>query len=105
MEFSTCNWCHRCCTSIFVYSALYHNHKGFFSIVLLAVCDADCCFTLFDLGSYGRNNDSSVLSNSSLGELFEDGIMKLPNPENLDGCSFEPLPYLMLGDEIFPLKP
>ena len=84
---------------------LYHNYKGFFSIVLLAVCDADYCFTLFDLGSYGSNNDSGVLSNSSLGEMFEDGKMKLPSPENLDGCKFKPLPYFMLGDEIFPLKP
>ena len=27
---------------------LYHNYKDSFSMVLLAVCDADYCFTLFD---------------------------------------------------------
>ena len=43
---------------------LYHNYKGFFSMVLLAVCDADCCFTLFGFGSYGSGNDCGVLSNS-----------------------------------------
>ena len=37
-------------------------------------------FTRFDLGSYGSNNDSGVLSNSSLGELFEDGNMKSHKP-------------------------
>ena len=83
---------------------LYHNYEGFFSIVLLAVCDADYCFTLFDLGSYGSNNDSGVLANSSMGQLFENGNMKLPPPEILPACSFEPLPYFLLGDEIFPLK-
>ena len=83
---------------------LYHNYKGFFSIVILAVCDAEYCFTLFDLGSYGSNNDSGVLANSSMGELFEKGKMKLPQPESLPACSFEPLPFFLLGDEIFPLR-
>ena len=41
--------------------SLYHNYKGFFSIVLLAICDSKHCFTLFDLGQYGSNNDSGVL--------------------------------------------
>ena len=42
--------------------AMYHNYKGFFSSVLLAICDANYCFTLFDLGQYGSNNDSGVLA-------------------------------------------
>ena len=38
---------------------MYYNYKGFFSIVLLAVCDANYCFTLFDVGS---KNDSGILA-------------------------------------------
>ena len=32
-------------------------------MVLLAACDANCCFTTFDLCQYGDNNDSDVLFN------------------------------------------
>ena len=84
---------------------LFHNYKGFFSIVLLAICDADYCFTLYDIGSYGSNNDSGVLANSVMGQLLENNRCRVPSPEKLDGCSFEPLPYYLVGDEIFPLKP
>ena len=56
----------------------FYNYKGFFSIVLLAVCDANYCFTLFDLGQYGSNNDSGILSNSVMGDLLENGKLRIP---------------------------
>ena len=83
---------------------LYHNCKGFFSVVLLAVCDADCCFTLFDFGSYGSNNECSVLANSLLGKGLESNKIQLPPDEPSDGCAFSPLPYYLLVDDIFPQK-
>ena len=49
----------------------YYNYKGFCSIVLLAICDSNYCFTLFDLGHYGSNNDSVVLVKSKIGEMIE----------------------------------
>ena len=73
-------------------------------MVLLAMCDANYCFTLFNFGNYGSNNDSGVLANSTMGEGFEYGTIKLPNPSQVVGCDYDPLPYFILGDEIFPLK-
>ena len=64
---------------------LYHNYKGFFSIVLLAVCDANYCFTMIDIGQYGSNNDSGVLLRSEINHKFENGTMNLPEPESLEG--------------------
>ena len=38
--------------------SLYRNYKGFFSLVLIAICNANYCFALFKVGQYGSNNDS-----------------------------------------------
>ena len=35
---------------------------------------------------------------------FENGTINLPKPNTVEGCSYDPLPYCMVGDEIFPLK-
>ena len=83
---------------------LYHNYKGFFSMVLLTACDARYCFTLVDIGQYGSNNDSGVLAKSSLWKGFENNSLHVPQPKTLTGCAYEPLPYFLVGDEIFPLK-
>ena len=83
---------------------LFHNYKGFFSLILLAVCDSNYCFTFIDIGQYGSNNDSGVLSRSKINEQIENGALQLPQPATLDGCNYDPLPYFLVGDEIFPLK-
>ena len=83
---------------------LYYNYKGFFSMVLLAICDANYCFTLFDLGQYGSNNDSGVLANSQMGQMFEDELLHVPHDTKLQKDDLHDCPYFLLGDEIFSLK-
>ena len=80
--------------------SLYYNYKGFFSLVLLAICDAKYKFTLIGIGSYGSNNDCGILAKS----LFDDIKMNLPSAEDLAGFPRNPLNYFLAGDEIFPLK-
>ena len=48
--------------------SLYHNYKGFFSIVLMAICDAWYVFSFVDIGHYESNNDSGVLRKSAIGK-------------------------------------
>ena len=83
---------------------LYYNYKGFFSLVLLAICDANYCFTLFDLGQYRSNNDRGVLLNSELGHMFDADLINVPQERRLDNNDDCFLPYFLFGDEIFPLK-
>ena len=82
----------------------YYNYKGFYSIILLAIYDSNYCFTLFDLGRYGSNNDSGELAKSEMGELFETEKIGIPQPAKHSTCDFDPLPYFFVGDEIFPLE-
>ena len=84
--------------------SLYHNCKGFFSLTLLAICEANYYFTLFDVCQYGSNNDSGVLIHSNVGGYFEDHSNNIPQPESVEGCDFDPLPYFLVEDEIFQLK-
>lgn len=70
----------------------YINYKGIFSIVLMALCDADYCVTYSNVGSQGRISDGGVVSNCFVYAALENKTLNLP--------SDEPLPmrvlYLML---------
>ena len=81
----------------------YFNYKNFHSIVLMAVCDAKYCFTLIDVGGFGRDNDAGILSESSFGQAFEHGQedLNLPQPNLFKNHM---LPYVLVGDDIFPLR-
>ena len=58
---------------------------------------------MIDLGGVGRHSDGGIFSNSSFGKSLEDGSLRLPDPSPLPGAS-EPVPYVLVGDEAFPLR-
>ena len=58
----------------------YYNYKGFYSIVLLAICDAKYCLILHDAGQFGSNSDSGILANSGIMEFVEENKLDLPSP-------------------------
>jgi hypothetical protein len=46
--------------------SLFFNYKDVFSMVLLAIVDANCRFIYVDIGAYGKEGDSGIFSKSSL---------------------------------------
>ncbi|XP_072142416.1 uncharacterized protein [Dermacentor andersoni] len=79
------------------------NYKKRFSVALLAVCDAHYKFTYVDIGHYGGEGDSGIFQRSPLLEMLEKGLLGIPQPRSIG--SIGPIPYHMVGDEAFPLKP
>ena len=57
-----------------------------------------------DIGAYGSTNDTSVFSSTTYGEALD----KWPTALNMSTASRwgnRSLPYVLVGDDIFPLKP
>lgn len=84
--------------------SLYYNYKGTFSIVLMALLDADCKFIYFDVGCNGRISDAGVFRNCSLSRALESNSFNLPGPEPLPGRNMD-VPYVIVADDAFPLSP
>ena len=55
---------------------LYRCKEGFFSINVMAVCDADLRFTSLITGWAGSVNNSRIFSSSNLHDLLESGVYK-----------------------------
>ena len=80
----------------------FFNYKKSHSIVLMALCNGMYEYTFVDIGNTGRISDGGVLSNSSLNELFLNKTM-FPDPSVIVGTD-KSFPYVVVGDEAFPLK-
>ncbi|XP_071055934.1 putative nuclease HARBI1 [Onthophagus taurus] len=82
----------------------FFNYKGFYSIVLLAVVNANYEFIYVNCGTNGRVSDGGVLMQTDFGELLENKKLNLPSPTNFPDNRDICLPFTFLGDEAFPLK-
>lgn len=85
--------------------SLYYNYKGTYSIVLLAVVDANYLFRVVDVEGYGRASDGGTLYNSAFGEGLRDGTLGLPEDAFIPGSEQRGhMPFIFVGDEAFPLR-
>lgn len=44
-------------------ASMFFNYKKFFSVVLMATCDANYTFTSVNIGGYGSQNDAGIVEN------------------------------------------
>lgn len=64
--------------------------------------DANCCFSIVNIGAEGRRSDAGVFASSDLARLLRTNSLQLPPDRHLDSSGFK-FPYVLVGDEAFPL--
>lgn len=82
----------------------FYNYKHFFSIVLQGVADSNCRFLAIDVGARGKQSDGGVFRESDLYHCLMNDLFCLPSGQNLPN-SDDFLPFVLLGDEAYPLLP
>ena len=83
--------------------SIYYNYKGFFSIVILVLCDANYKALWAHVGSPGSESDCGIYNDSPMFQGIQDETIKLPPPEPLPNDN-EDTPYFFIGDDMFPLR-
>lgn len=84
--------------------SLYHNYKGFFSLVLMALVDADYKFMWCDVGGIGHQSDCQIWNHCQLKAALDTGALNLPAPDPLPNDPGHNTSYFILGDDAFPLR-
>lgn len=84
--------------------SMYFNYKDYFSFVLLAVVDSEYRFIFMSVGSYGKECDSSIFKESTIWKKLNDGSLNIPKPRPLHATLQNDMPYVLVGDEAFPLS-
>lgn len=69
----------------------------------MAVADAKYRFVYVEVGSYGKECDSSIFKRSTLWRSIEDGSQQIPEEQPLPGTESPKIPYFFIGDEGFGL--
>ncbi|XP_034542105.1 uncharacterized protein LOC117814732 [Notolabrus celidotus] len=79
------------------------NYKGRFSVVLMAVVDAQYKFVYVSVGAQGRLSDGGLFAHSDLRRAMEAGLLNVPPPEPLPNTETV-MPYMLVADDAFPLR-
>ncbi|KAM3921244.1 uncharacterized protein RB166_010652 [Leptodactylus fuscus] len=77
----------------------YYNYKGFCSIILVALVNANYEFLMVDVGKRGQASDDGVLEQTRFYNSLESDDLNLPKNEDTK----QNLNFVFLGDEAFPL--
>ncbi|KAA0722998.1 hypothetical protein E1301_Tti019038 [Triplophysa tibetana] len=83
--------------------SIWHNYKSRFSVLMMAVVDANYKFLYISVGTQGRVSDAGLFAHSDLKKALDQGLLNVPPPERLISSDVV-LPYLFVGDEAYPLR-
>lgn len=83
--------------------SMFYNYKSRFSIILMAVVDAQYRFVYASAGTQGRVSDAGVFAQSDLRVAMDAGLLHVPPDDTLPNTDIT-MPYMFIGDEAYPLK-
>ncbi|XP_069616711.1 uncharacterized protein [Ranitomeya imitator] len=81
--------------------SFFYNYKGYFSVILMALVNANYEFVDVDVGMNGRVSDGGVFEHTSFGESLRNNQLQLPQNEDTKAN----LNFVFIADEAFPLHP
>ncbi|XP_055917408.1 uncharacterized protein LOC129949784 [Eupeodes corollae] len=80
----------------------YFNYKKNFSIILMAIVNANYEFLMVDVGVNGRASDAGVFKQTKFYEKLESKSLGIPESEILsESCG--KIPFVLVADDAFPL--
>jgi len=83
--------------------SLYYNYKGYHSMVLMALVDADYKFLWLSCGANGSASDAQLWNQCELKTAIEQNDIGFPQAEPLPRDDRN-MPYFLIGDDAFALK-
>ncbi|XP_029287077.1 protein ALP1-like [Cottoperca gobio] len=83
--------------------SMYYNYKGCYSIVLMALVDADYKFNWANVGGMGSASDVQIYNHCELKEGAENGTIGFPDPDSMPNGT-QDVPYYWIGDDAFALR-
>lgn len=81
----------------------FYNYKSRFSILLMAVVDANYKFIYTNVGVQGRVSDGGLFAQSDLRAALDERKLNLPPAKALPNTNII-MPYAFVGDEAYPLR-
>lgn len=81
----------------------FFNYNKFFSIVLMAIADANYCFSYANIGCQGKISDGGVFHQTSFYKMLYENKLSLPTAAPLLGRKAA-APYVFLTDDAFSLQ-
>nr|XP_022911163.1 uncharacterized protein LOC111422175 [Onthophagus taurus] len=83
--------------------SMYFNYKDYHSVVLMAIADSKYRFVYVNIGSFGKDCDSSIFKRTVLWNSITTNTLQLPDDKYLPGTETPKVPYFFVGDEAFGL--